>query len=146
MRISAFRLIAAIAGLALIAAACNSGPKVIVSGQVVRVEIAKTAPEQSRGLGGRDFLAEDEGMLFVFNEPKKPVFWMKDMKMNLDIIWIRDYKVVEITENVPAEPGQTDDKLRRYSPASEVDMVLEVNAGWAKRHQTPLGGPVDLIE
>ena len=145
MKINPLKILALFLSLVFTASSCNNSPKLVVSGHVVRVEVVKTAQEQEKGLGGRNQLLEDGGMLFVFNDPQKPMFWMKDMKLDIDIIWIKDDKIVEITENVQPQPGVLEGKLQIYSPQQEVDMVLEVNAGWVKRRQIPIGGPVDLI-
>ena len=43
-----------------------------------------------KGLSGRDNLADDEGMFFVFEKSDIYPFWMKDMKFAIDIIWIME--------------------------------------------------------
>lgn len=97
----------------------------------IKVEMANDSAKRQTGLGGRDSLAENTGMLFVFEKPLRPQFWMKNVKFPLDIIWIKNNIVVDIIKNaaVPV-PGVTDDALPRYVPNQEVDMVLEVNAGF----------------
>src|SRR3989344_4302445 len=58
------------------------------------IEIGDEEAERAQGLSGRKSLAENEGMLFVFGgKDVKPAFWMKDMLMPIDIIWINDRKV-----------------------------------------------------
>ena len=72
----------------------------------VRVEVAVTAEQKSRGLAGRENLAEGEGMMFVFDQPGQYGFWMKGMKFPLDFVWIADNKVVEITEDIPVDVNE----------------------------------------
>lgn len=105
----------------------------------VRVDVVKTPEAISRGLGGRELLEENTGMLFVFSDLRMREFWMKDMHIAIDIIWIRDSRVVGVTEYVVPEPGVPDAFLRRYPSPSLVDMVLEVEAGWAEIHGVTSG-------
>ncbi|MEY4722584.1 MAG: hypothetical protein RLZZ324_97, partial [Candidatus Parcubacteria bacterium] len=109
----------------------------------VRVEIANTDALREHGLSGHKPLAADEGMFFVFEAPDRYVFWMKEMLFPLDLIWIGDGKIVDITPDVPAPaPGQKD--LPLYRPVAPADRVLEVNAGFARAHGLKLGMPVEL--
>lgn len=97
----------------------------------IKVEVANDSAKRQKGLGGRDSLAANTGMLFIFEKPLKPQFWMKNVEFPLDIIWIRDNKVVDIIKNAAVpEPGALDETLPRYVPNQEIDMVLEVNAGF----------------
>lgn len=102
-----------------------------IGSTVIKVEVADDSSKRKIGLGGRDSLATDTGMLFVFDSPVKPQFWMKNVKFPLDIIWIKNMTVVDIIKNAAVPPPDVaDDALPRYVPNQEVDMVLEVNAGF----------------
>jgi len=50
-----------------------------IAEQDIKVELALSKEAQTRGLSGRDGLADGEGMLFVYSRPGKYSFWMKDM-------------------------------------------------------------------
>jgi uncharacterized protein len=103
-------------------------------GGVLRVELAITAQERAAGLSNRDSLADDAGMLFVFERARIPSFWMKDTRIPLDMIWIgEDKRIVEIDADVQPEPGVADADLKRYGPDVPVAYGLEVNAGTAAR-------------
>lgn len=111
------------------------------------VEIAKTEKQLTRGLSGRDKLKADEGMLFVFTSPGHYGFWMKEMKFDLDLIWIKDKKIIGITAKVSAPVKDKglrikDNELPVYYPPSGVDLVLEVNAGWSERNGVKIGDEV----
>jgi uncharacterized membrane protein (UPF0127 family) len=67
---------------------------------------------------------------------------MKGMNFPLDFIWIRENKVVDITENAPAE---TKTIPSIYKPKEPVDMVLEVNAGVVKKDKIKIGDIIELI-
>jgi len=102
--------------------------------RVMSVEVASTEAQSERGLGYRDALAEDAGMIFDLHGTQVPVFWMKGMRFPLDLVWIDDAKrVVDVTRDVQAQPGAKDDELRRYSPGVPARYTLEVNAGAAER-------------
>ncbi|MFC1625426.1 DUF192 domain-containing protein [Patescibacteria group bacterium] len=110
----------------------------------VDVEIAKTQKERQVGLSNRSSLDENKGMLFVFEKNVTPVFWMKDTQIALDLIWIKDGMVIDITKNVQPEPGIPDDKLTRYNPDGFVDYVLEVNGGFSDKYSLKIGEPVQI--
>ena len=103
------------------------------------VEIADTMLAQARGLSGRESLAENSGMLFVFKSPSMQSFWMKDMQFPLDFVWIAEGKVIGITENVPFEPATA-----TQSPPAPADMVLELPAGAVQRDGIRVGDVVEL--
>ena len=112
---------------------------VTVGGIAVRAEVAETPAARERGLSGRSGLGEGEGMLFRFATPDIYVFWMKDMRFPIDIIWISGGRVADITENaMPPEDGT----LPQYYPKFPVDAVLEVRAGFARAHGIAPGSPV----
>lgn len=127
-------LIAALLGLRFFLARQGSGSSTApyatlkVGEKTLRVEVARTPPAIEKGLGYRDTLGSD-GMLFLLPVRIVPTFWMKGMRFPLDFIWIDGNKVVDLTANVPAEPGVPDATLKLYSPKSMADKVLEVNAG-----------------
>ena len=54
--------------------------------RIVRVTVSDTPEKRERGLGDWEELAEDEGMLFVFEEDGHHAFWMKGMEFAIDIL------------------------------------------------------------
>ena len=119
-------------------------PSLSIRGQQVRLDIARTREEQSRGLGYRDSLAWDRGMLFPYDDqPDFHSFWMKGMRFDIDIVWIRKGRVVDIAHQVPhpgpGDPTGTGPTVRSRQLA---DRVLEVPAGYAQAHGWQIGDPV----
>jgi uncharacterized membrane protein (UPF0127 family) len=107
----------------------------------VRVELALTASEQSQGLMHRRELAEDAGMLFVFDEDRPHTFWMRNTLIPLDMLFVRaDGTIAGIVES--AAP-QTDAPRRVGEPSR---YVLEVNGGWCAAHGVGAGDRIDLEE
>lgn len=111
----------------------NPSPKgkVILKGHEIEVYVADNLMTRERGLSGHEPLGENQGMLFLFGYPSAQSFWMKDMKFPLDIVFIRDHKIVEIAENLPAPANMFD--IASVTSANLIDSALEVNAGTAKR-------------
>jgi hypothetical protein len=120
---------------------------IIIAGQKVMVDLALTPAEQEQGLSGRKDLAENQGMLFVFNTPGKYSFWMKDMNFPIDMIWLapsgggdREAKVVYIKKNA-------DPKLypENYGPGindGDAKYVLEVVSGFSEKNNLKVGDEV----
>lgn len=108
----------------------------------ISVEIAKDTLDIMRGLSGRTSLGSDEGMLFTFFKAKRYRFWMPDMHFPIDIIWIRDDKVVDISENVSNKFNPIRPKF--YRPSRDANYVLEVNAGFSKKNGIRIGDIADL--
>jgi uncharacterized membrane protein (UPF0127 family) len=106
-------------------------PRLAINSHVITYETAITSQQITHGLSDRDPLPENHGMLFIFDHKEQYSFWMKDMKFPLDMIWIDDKVIVDISKNVPVPVvGQN---LPIYTPKRQVNRVLEVNAGTADR-------------
>ncbi len=109
-----------------------------LAGRKIKVELADTKDKQELGLSGRASLSEDEGLLFVFENSAEHLFWMKDMKFAIDIIWINaDEKVVYIKRS--ATP---DSYPEVFKPTQNAKYVLEVSAGFADKNNLKEGDSV----
>lgn len=109
---------------------------------VIHAEVVSSTAALSQGLSGRDGLADDRGMLFLFPEPGYYGFWMRDMRFPIDILWLQGGTVVELWANAPApNPGQAP---ARRDPSQLADAVLEVPAGSAARWGLGVGSQVRL--
>lgn len=138
----------------LVAAACAKKPEPIthyatpltVGTHKLWVEIMDTDAKREQGLSGREKLADNQGMYFIFSgtNQQRPGFWMKDMKFNLDIIWIQNNSVVGITKNLEA-PATASSTLPVYYPLADIDAALEVNAGWAEKYNVAVGDKITTI-
>ncbi len=104
-------------------------PKACFKGSCFNLEIADTPEKRALGLMNRSSLDSDTGMLFIFTEEGRHVFWMKDTKIPLDIIWIdRGLKVVYISSETPPCVA---DPCPIYMPKDPALYVLELNSGTA---------------
>lgn len=133
-----------------------------VNGHTFTVEIADKDKTRIQGLSGRADLPADHGMLFVFAQPAKLVFWMPDMHFSIDIIWLdADQHVLGFIENAEpcigkdpcnlntslSDPNRCDPGLAALqcpllrSPG-EPKFVLELPAGSAEALKLQVGTPV----
>jgi hypothetical protein len=114
--------------------------KIEIGGEELEVWVAKTIKEREKGLSGIEKLENNEGMLFVFPLGSNSSFWMKDMLIPIDIIWIdSDKKVVDIKENL--FPESYPDLI---NSAKEISYVLEVNAGFVYDKNIKIGDELVL--
>jgi len=125
-------------------AAAASTPTVVLHGRdgrtiAVRVELARTEPERTRGLMYRNHLEPDAGMLFVFPQPSTLVFWMKNTLIPLDMLFLdRERRVVGIVENATPET----ETPRRVNGDSQ--FVLEVGGGLTRQWGVTAGSTVEF--
>lgn len=118
-----------------------------VNNSIIKAEVADTAQKRNKGLGGRQSLASDEGMLFVFDKPDIYSFWMKGLNFPLDFVWIRADTVADFQENaLPPSPGQPDQSLLIYKPKEPVDKVLEVNGGIIQKLNIKVGDKIVVTQ
>jgi len=105
----------------------------------IRAEIADSSLKRQQGLMFKRKIADDQGMLFVFSQEDRYVFWMKNMRFPLDIIWIsQDKRIVDI--NTEAQPCS--DTCESMFPQEKAKYVLEVNSGLVDKHKIKTGDEV----
>ncbi len=105
--------------------------KVNIKGELIKLEVAKTPEEQSKGLMFREALGDNRGMFFPFAYPRVTRFWMKNCLVPLDMIFLKDGKVVAIANSVPPCDSEAED-CPVYGPDALVDGVIELRSGRAK--------------
>ena len=111
-------------------------------GFCVNVEIKDTPEERTLGLMFRESLDEKEGMLFIFEQPDEYSFWMKNMKISIDIIFLNENKeIVTIHNNVPPCVSES---CELYHPSEPALYVVEVKAGFSVRHNLEVSQKVTL--
>lgn len=120
-------------------------PRVVIGGDSIVVDIADEEHEQVQGLSGRSGLAPNRGMLFVYPQPSRPGFWMKDMRFDIDIVWIgEDEGQTSISAVLPYLTPQTYPQV--FAPPEDIPpvrYVLEVPAGTVDRLSWQVG---DLVQ
>jgi uncharacterized membrane protein (UPF0127 family) len=104
------------------------------SGIAVDAEFVRTEHDTMRGLMYRTGMSEDRGMLFDLRVREDHKFWMHNTCIPLDMLFVdEDGFIVGIVENAPT----LNDESRGVGCPSR--WVLEVNAGWTRRHGVKAG-------
>jgi uncharacterized protein len=116
----------------------------IAADNVVKLEVAATAKEIEHGLMYRTSLPEDQGMVFLFHPARAVNFWMYHTKIPLDMLFVKNGKIVKIFENVPPCTSEDPSQCPTYpqGPGLDVSEVIEVQGGYAKKHKVKEGDPV----
>lgn len=133
-----FGVLGVLAGLLMAAPAALAGDIVFGRAEVrietavgVRlfgVELAETPEQRARGLMFRRSLAPDAGMLFLFPPGERPIMWMANTWLPLDMLFIAaDGRIVDIFPNTVPQSRQT------ISSPHPANMVLELAGGAARR-------------
>lgn len=109
--------------------------KIKIRNKQYNIEKAISKEEKVKGLQDIEQLPEDEGILFIFDPPEDVQFWMKGVKIPLDIVFINeDQEVVKVKKGKP-----NNDTLIKVD---SIAYVLEVNANSGIK----VGDELDLEE
>lgn len=103
----------------------------------VNVEVADNDIKRASGLSKRKYLGDYDGMLFIFEEKTSRPFWMKDMLINLDILFLDESGF--IVEIAPDNEICTEYHCPQISSLHMYKYVLEVNAGFCKSNAVQVG-------
>ena len=115
--------------------------KAKIGRQVIQLEVAQTTQQQALGLMYRTDLANDRGMLFPFAQPRMVGFWMKNCKIPLDMIFLRDDVVQAIQVNaLPCEQ----EPCPTYGPDLLVDRVIELRGGRSQELGVKVGDRIPI--
>ena len=118
-------------------------PAVSINTVTYEVDLAQTPQEHSQGLQNVEYMPEEKGMLFIFEEAKDQSFWMHKTLIPLDIIFINsDLEIINIETATPCTE-EIAFNCRRYESQSPAKYVLELNAGQAKKNNI---SPQDKIK
>jgi uncharacterized protein len=124
--------------------------RVIVNGFELTADLAITDDQKTKGLAIKDDLKENESMLFVYEQPSRQGFWMKDMKFPIDIIWLdNNGTVVHIEHNLQPcisnlNAGSSVLNCPIYTPDKDSLYVLETISGFSQKHDVKIGTNVDF--
>jgi uncharacterized membrane protein (UPF0127 family) len=116
---------------------------ITVNDQVLIANISANPEQRTAGLSSKDALAQNEAMLFVFDNEAAHRFWMKDMKFPIDIIWINSDKIVVDIEHT-LQPCNLGVLCSTYEPDDDSLYVLETVSGFAQKYGIVEGTPVDF--
>ena len=148
-----FRLSVLLAA-ALLTSACSDKKSIddasitlvtLPGGHDIKAEVVMNAADMMRGMMFRDKLDSDRGMLFIHGSPGKYPYWMYQVKIPLDIIWMgRDRHVVEISANTPPCPSKKASECPNFGGNQESAYVLELAGGMAAKYGVKIGDTINF--
>lgn len=118
-----------------------SAVAIVPNGTQIQLEVARTPQQQAMGLMYREALPDNRGMLFEFASPQPVSFWMKNVPVPLDMVFLRQGEVQYIAASVPPctkEPCPT------YGPRTLIDQVIELRSGRAAEINLKKGDKVTI--
>ena len=90
----------------------------------IDAQVAQTFNERQTGLMHRREMPAHEGMLFVFEQPARQCFWMKNTLLPLTAAFVADDgTIVNLADMQPLSEAS-------HCSAQPVRYVLEMNQGW----------------
>lgn len=105
----------------------------------IRAQFAISPSEMARGLMHRKELAENDGMLFVYDKPRQMSFWMKNTPLPLDIgFFSADGVLREVYRMFPY------DTTTVSSVSNEIQFALEMNQGWFAKNGLKPGARLSM--
>jgi len=108
-------------------------------GQVIHAETAVDQQQLVRGLRFRAKLAPDHGMLQFWRAPGRYPYWMYQVEIPLDIVWMdSNRRIVEIVKNAPACSGDPK-ACPHYGGQQDALYVLQIAGGMAAKYKLELG-------
>ncbi|MDO8639635.1 MAG: DUF192 domain-containing protein [bacterium] len=122
----------------------NQNKEITIGKQTFKVAVAKTNEEKQIGLSKKTSLADNEGMFFPFEKEDFYSFWMKNMKMPIDIIYINKNKITTIYSDIKPPKDANENLLTIYKPEEPSDSVLEIKAGLSKKYGFEKGDEVKV--
>jgi uncharacterized protein len=108
----------------------NATEITLPNGKTVIAETMVNNIDQMRGMMFRDSLAKDRGMLFIHPKEENVPYWMYQVRIPLDIIWMdHDRRIVEISANTPACTSKSSRECPSYGGHEKARYVLELAGG-----------------
>jgi uncharacterized protein len=118
-----------------------SGKAILADGTTIQLEVAQTPEQQEKGLMYRPALPDNQGMLFRFPSAQPVRFWMKNVPVALDMVFLQNGVVKYIEASAPpcaSEPCAT------YGPNVLIDTVIELRSGGAAKLKLQPGDRVKI--
>jgi len=102
----------------------QSNPHWIFKGQELDLELALTDKTREKGLMKHKALKNNEGMLFVYKEPKKLSYWNRNVSFDIDLAFFDSQSKIISLHMLKAmdETNVSAPKLAQYA--------LEMRRGW----------------
>lgn len=96
-------------------------------------------------LGNKVFkeLAESDALLFIHKEPGRYIYWTKNLRVPIDLVWILGDEIVEVKDNLPPPASDIEDSyITKYTPSKAIDIGLELKSGSINKYGINVGDQV----
>ena len=113
----------------------------LVKSELIKVEFAQSKEEQTAGLSNRNLQTNNSFMVFIYNQPQRVSFWMKDTKKDLSIAFINENNRIIQIENLKAKSLKI-----LNSKSSEVKYAFEVPRGFFSLNDVKIGDEVIIFK
>ncbi len=107
----------------------------------IQLEVPRSPRQYAWGLMQRPPLGPLRGMWFRFDPPERTSFWMHRTISPLDMIFLREGRILAIEANATPCPRLP---CRSYGPEQPADGVVELDAGEAARLGLVPGSPAPI--
>ncbi|MHC0065131.1 DUF192 domain-containing protein [Nostoc sp. UIC 10890] len=118
-----------------------SAKAIVPNGTIIKLEVAQTPEQQAMGLMYRPALPDDRGMLFGFPSAQPVSFWMKNVPVPLDMVFLQNGVVKYIQASAPPCASQP---CPTYGPNTPIDKVIELRSGRAAELKLKVGDTVKI--
>ena len=118
--------------------------KAVIGDAEIKLEVAQTPEQKAKDLMFRSELAGDRGMLFPVEPEQLVRFWMKNVQISLDMLFIEDGVIQRVVHSAPPCPDSKS-FCPRFSSGGPVDQVIEVKGGLAQERGFDEGDLVEIV-
>ena len=133
--LAAFALAGCLAGNAL-AETRTKATTLRMGAHRLKVEVVSADAERSKGLMFREKLGENDGMLFLFDEPAYHSMWMKNTLIPLSVAFVdAEGRILNILDMEPHS-------LDSHASAGPSIYAIETNRGWFAKRNVKAGDKV----
>lgn len=112
-----------------------------IRGTQIELEVAETSAQRAIGFMFRPEIPDSRGMLFPFSPPRPVQFWMRNVLVPLDMVFLNQGQVVAIAADVPP---CAESPCPTYGPSTLVDQVIELRGGRAAELDLQVGDRLDI--
>lgn len=113
---------------------------ILPNGRLAKIKILTTQESKYLGFSNQARPCSDCGLLFVWPDLFRPTMVMREMRFPLDFIWLKDKQIVQLLTGVPPDSGPN---FIEYQSEQPVNAVLEMPAGFIRRHNLQIGQSLD---
>ena len=108
-------------------------PVVLPDGTRLAAELVRTPKQHTKGLMYRDSVPPNTGMLFVYDEVKYQQIWMKNVRFDLDVVFLSDDKQITHIERNLKHSAEDAPETEIHKVNGYGKYILELGAGEAGR-------------